>query len=61
MVQDLAESHWPEYVDVVIDEPLLDSTTEVGAGAKGRPVASLKVNVYWNCLSNCAVKDDAPV
>jgi hypothetical protein len=60
-VHEVADSHWPEYVDVVIVEPLLDKMTEVGPGANGCPAASLKVNVYWNCLSNWAVKESKPV
>jgi hypothetical protein len=40
---------------------LLDKTTEVGAGVNGCPVGSLKVNAYWNCFWNWAVKDAEPV
>jgi len=63
-VHEVADNHWPEYVDVVMVEPLLDRATEVGFGASGWPAASLKVKVYWNCLSYLAVNappSDDPV
>ena len=55
-VHDVADSHWPEYVLVLIVEPALDSVTEVGLGVSEFPAASLNVSVYWYCLSNCAMK-----
>jgi hypothetical protein len=48
----------PVYWVMVVVPPLVcaDRVTDVGAGLKGLPEASLNESVYWNCLSNTAVK-----
>lgn len=41
---------------VVVPEVCPDKLTDEGAVPSGLPAASLNERMYWNCLSNTAVK-----